>query len=243
MYSHSTNKTHTPNIHILSYCDDNSRYTTATTLHEIRQKIQWYIDAGGAFSLVTKLGRKAAKCLVTITNIPPNTPSTQFNSIAWSYQHMYPVQANIKTQFTHKHTDNTMQEQEANISTEPHIHHFGIMINKHGDTTPTGQKTLQKAYTRLKQINRKGLTPEANKAMHDTLTLSVNTFNPLCNQIKLNHAANFDKQYTYSQLSTTNHTDNNPNTLSSYHRNTQDKDTNHYNVYNYKEEQGNWRYI
>jgi hypothetical protein len=74
----------------------------ATNMAYITRKTQWYIDMGGAFSVITKLGRKAEKCLITITNAPKDTTPPQFNSIAWSYQHMYPIQAQIKTQMTTK---------------------------------------------------------------------------------------------------------------------------------------------
>ena len=34
-------------LQILSYCDDNSRYTQADNIEQLNTKIQWYIDKGG----------------------------------------------------------------------------------------------------------------------------------------------------------------------------------------------------
>jgi hypothetical protein len=98
---------------------------------------------------------------------------------------MYPIQAQIKTQLTFQEQE---EEEEYQFNTTPmdkYTKHFGILINTIGDTTQTGDKTLQTAYTRLRQINRKGLNPEVSKALHTALISSVDTYNPLCNQIKI----------------------------------------------------------
>jgi hypothetical protein len=58
-HQHTTKPQTQPTIQALSYCDDNSRYTMASNMTDIINKTQWYIDMGGDFSIITKLGRKA----------------------------------------------------------------------------------------------------------------------------------------------------------------------------------------
>ena len=73
------NTLHDVIIHIVSYCDDNTRYTAALMLSQLIPQIQSNIDRTGDFSLITKLGRKHTKCNVAIiittlrTNLPPHS--------------------------------------------------------------------------------------------------------------------------------------------------------------------------
>jgi len=193
-------------LQILSYCDDNSRYTQADNIEQLNTKIQWYIDKGGEFSIVTKLGRKAAKCTIRLINIPPATITKNFNSTAWSYNHMAPQDAQITTITTFKHNDTTDQIHQETPQALHHEKHFGIHINALADMTPTYTRTLNKTYTRLNAIRRQGYTPETCSTLHSALVLSINTYNPLCTHIPLSQAAKLDYTYATSYLKTFKHT-------------------------------------
>ena len=98
-------------IHIVSYCDDNTRYTAALTLSQLIAQIQLSIDRAGDFSLITKLGRKHTKCSVAIINHPPDESPLPSSA---------PPGTTIITAHTHvpsKHTPNRYTSQ--NTTTTP----------------------------------------------------------------------------------------------------------------------------
>jgi len=193
-------------LQILSYCDDNSRYTQADNIEQLHTKIQWYIDKGGEFSIITKLGRKTEKCTIRLINIPQQTKTPTFNSTAWSYQHMAPHKAQISTVTTFKQNDTTDQIHQETPQALHHDKHFGIHINALADMTPTYTRTINKAYTRLNAIRRQGYSPQTCSTLHSALVLSINTYNPLCTHIPLSQAAKLDYIYATTYLKTFKHT-------------------------------------
>lgn len=69
-------------IHIVSFYNDNTCYTTAFTIQQLSPQIQFNIDRAGDFSLITKLGRKHMKFSVAIINHPSDDGTPFFTSIA-----------------------------------------------------------------------------------------------------------------------------------------------------------------
>lgn len=62
-------------LHLLSYCDDNSCYTSETHIQDVITHIEWIIKIGGTLSIITKLRQKASKCTIRTIRII-NTPNT-----------------------------------------------------------------------------------------------------------------------------------------------------------------------
>lgn len=174
-----------------SYVDDASRYTTADDGPTLLHRAQTYVNHAGDFSLVTKIGRKARKCMVRLfgltfeeqQNIPPIT------SIAWSYMHDRPIHCTLNKTIQTTHLLDEPEEEEYEIEfnskdatpSQPDEYrfdrHFGTYVNM--QATTDSHSTIPRMRERLANIHK----PHTNKRLiqlaHNTLVTSLGEFNPL----------------------------------------------------------------
>lgn len=84
-------------LRILSFYDDNTRYTVARTLAQLVLQIQICLDRVGNLYLVTKLGRKHKTYNVSIANSDTTDILPIFTSTAWIYDHEALIPTNRST--------------------------------------------------------------------------------------------------------------------------------------------------
>ena len=208
-------------LRILSYCDDNTRYTAATTLDQLQLQVQTSLDRAGDFSLVTKLGRKHKKCNVAIINSDPDDTPPTFTSVAWSYDHEAPftcvVVTHLQSLHHHELTDNPLpsahtdeDEHEFNhdniLTTPAPSTFFGIKTTLTADITQSAQSSLQQAHIRLLQTTRQQYTIVTIQRLLTALVHSVCGYNPLCTLIPITQCLAFDKKVHHTYRRTTKST-------------------------------------
>ena len=88
---------------IQSYCDDNARYIIAQSIKDLIERVQGCILQVANFTLLTQIGCKTIKTLLSILGTPIGTTMPDFYCLAWSYQHARPVyeKIQVRVQVTH----------------------------------------------------------------------------------------------------------------------------------------------
>ena len=231
-YAHSLhhrdmhNTLHDVIIHIVSYCDDSTRYTAVLTLSHIISQIQFNIDRAGDFSLITKLGRKHTKCSVAIINHPPDESTPTLISTTWSYDHNGPYTCPIQTHTQslhlteyHDNTSNDHNSDDTSTSSHTNLQDLEFVYNPAHDsnfygiphtlttdifTAPT--QSLRKSHARLNTTRRAKLRLVTIPYLLSSLTHSICSYNPLCTLIPHQHYLMFDKRTHNLYLSATSHT-------------------------------------
>ena len=179
----------TPKLDAISYSDDQSRilgflYNGPQSLPRIRATIQGFLDAMGAFTIVTKTARQSLKSCIRLLGIPPGDIDTfpPFKSWAFHYLQERPILSEIAT---------IVQTTYAPLPPPPAEHteapdqifwrHFGTKLNMQGtvDTTNIIPSILQRA----KRCFQRGRSREAMAKLYNSLVASLNEFNVLARLI------------------------------------------------------------
>lgn len=178
--SSSSTSTSSPIPHIVtSYCDDGSRYLSATSMPQLIDAIQHYTNAVGAFSIVTRIGRNATKSTVRLYNTPVGYTPPPIHSIAWSFAHRFIHEANL----TVVHLPFLLPSVPLPSSTPelpaPH-RSLGTYVGLDGDITNNSTRLYRKLHQRLYALRDLPTHPLTDSTLKHSLLASVATFNPLC---------------------------------------------------------------
>ena len=178
-----------PALDAISYSDDQSRilgfqYDGPQSLPRIRSTSQGFLDAMGAFTIVTKTARQSLKSSIRLLGIPPGDAANfpPFKSWAFHYLQERPILSDIAT---------IVQTTYAPLPPPPAEHtdapdqvfwrHFGTKMNMQGKVATDA--IVPSILQRAKKCFQRGRSREAMAKLYNSLVASLNEFNVLARLI------------------------------------------------------------
>jgi len=182
-------------LYMIGYCDDNSKFISASNEDDLIFLVKYYIQLAGNLSMVTKIGRKSSKCDVHFFNISAQFAVNlqKYWSTAWSFIHDAPIQEQVpykiflqqeemaKFYDLVKYNELSLDERERwdNI-VKPKAHkHLGLQATLQGDTSMSSVKTIEKMHNRFSQLKLHRMDPPAQRKCANMLVSSMHSFVPL----------------------------------------------------------------
>ena len=182
-------------LYMIGYCDDNSKFISASNENDLIFLVRYYIQLAGNLSMATKIGRKSSKCDVHFFNISAKFAINLQKcwSTAWSFIHDTPIQEQVPykiflqqeemVKFYELVNFNDLSEDEKekwNDIIKPKAHkHLGLQATLRGDTSLSSIKTIEKMHNRLSQLNLQRMDPPAQRKCANMLISSMHSFVPL----------------------------------------------------------------
>lgn len=181
---------------VTSYCDDGSRYLSATSMPELITAIQHYTNAVGAFSIVTRIGRNATKSTIRLYNTPVGYEPPPIHSIAWSFAHRFIHEADLTVVYLpFLLPSHTIPSSYPSLPA-PH-RSLGTYIGLDGDLTNNSARLYKKLHKRLFALRDLPTHPLTDATLKHSLLASVATFNPLCVQLTAAQTTEIDTRIRF----------------------------------------------
>jgi len=184
-------------LYMIGYCDDNSKFISASNEEDLIFLVKYYIQLAGNLSMVTKIGRKSSKCDVHFFNISAKLAIKLQKcwSTAWSFIHDSPIEEQVPYKIFLQEEEMTkfydlvnfnnlsIEEQEQwNKIIKPKAHkHLGLLATLQGNTSLSSAKTIEKMHNRLLQLKIRHMDPPAQRKCANMLVNSMHSFVPLQN--------------------------------------------------------------
>ena len=192
----------------IGYCDDNSKYIRAENENDLPILVQYYLQLAGDISMVTKIGRKGAKCDIQFFNISANLTLklTQCSSIAWSFKADAPVRENVPFRVNLQPEeyikfkcltdyDNLELEQQLIwdeiVKSKPHKH-LGLIGTLSGDTSASSLYFISKMKERLTKLKVYNLHIQPQIKCINMLVNTMHSYIPLQANHNRTDLINFD---------------------------------------------------
>ena len=179
----------------IGYSDDNSKYISVQNEDDLLFLVKYFTQLSGDISMVTKIGRKSAKCEIQFFNISAELAIKMKKvwSTAWSFIDDAPIEEQIPFKIHLKEKErekfyilsNYLQLSEEDqlnwdniISAKGH-RHLGLTSTLNADTSISWTKTLEKMYERLSILNVHRMNLRAQKKCINMLVGTMPSFVPV----------------------------------------------------------------
>ena len=193
----------------IGYSDDNSKYISLRNEEDLLSLVKYYTQLSGDISMVTKIGRKSAKCEVQFFNISAKLALRMEKvwSTAWSFVDDSPIQEQIpfKIHMTHSELQNFYHisnffnlddEKQAHwnkiICAEAHKH-LGLSSTLSADTSTAWRSTIEKMKGKLNKLNIYKMHICAQRKCFNMLIGTMPTFVPVQINFPSKELLEFDK--------------------------------------------------
>jgi len=193
----------------IGYSDDNSKFISIKNEEDLLYLVKHFTQLSGDISMVTKIGRKSAKCEVQFYNISAELAIKMEKvwSTAWSFVddapieeqipfkiHMKPLELEKFYKIT-KFFDLDEEEQIAwnRIIEAPAHKHLGLSSTLGADTSMAWQKTLEKMKEKLVKLNIYKMNSRAQTKCFNMLVATIPTFVPVQMNFPSKELLKFDK--------------------------------------------------
>ena len=179
----------------IGYCDDNTKYCYIRDEKDLLYLTVYFLQLAGDLSMVTKIGRKGAKCEIQFFNV-----SAEFAfkikacwSTAWSFLHDGPIEEKvpIKIHLKQKEFEKFMelsnfsdlpvdeQVQWNKIISPPAHRHLGLTATLAGDTSASSEKVMNKIKERMINLRISRMHLNAQIKCINMLCSTVHSYVPL----------------------------------------------------------------
>jgi len=144
----------------IGYSDDNSKFISVSNEEDILALVKYFTQLSGDISMVTKIGRKSAKCEIQFYNISATLALKMEKvwSVAWSFVDDAPIQEQIPFKIHMQQAEllkfynisdffnleENEQEQWNNIINAPAHKHLGLASTLGADTSLAWKKSFEK---------------------------------------------------------------------------------------------------
>jgi len=179
----------------IGYSDDNSKYISIQNEEDLLDLVRYFTQLSGDISMVTKIGRKSAKCEVQFFNITAKLALKMEKvwSTAWSFEHDSPIEEQIPFKIHMKANElkefyrisdffNLTEDEQIAwnniIGAEAHKH-LGLSSTLAADTSTSWMKTLEKMKEKLVRLNIYKMHNKAQRKCFNMLVGTMPTFVPV----------------------------------------------------------------
>jgi len=179
----------------IGYSDDNSKYISLKNESDLLALVKYFTQLSGDLSMVTKIGRKSAKCEVQFFNITAEMALKMQKvwSTAWSFVDDSPIEEQIPFKiylrpeelqvfFRISNFSNLSEEQQSEwykiIGNNAHKH-LGLACTLGADTSLSWKKTIEKMREKLTTLNVYKMHISAQKKCFNMLVGTIPTFAPI----------------------------------------------------------------
>ena len=193
----------------IGYSDDNSKYISIENENDLLELVSYFTQLSGDISMVTKIGRKSAKCEIQFFNITAKLALQMQKvwSTAWSFvddsplEEQIPFKIHMKSQelkeFYRLSNFFDLPEEEQlkwnTIIEAPAHKHLGLSSTLSADTSAAWMKTLEKMREKLIKLNIHKMHSNAQRKCFNMLVGTIPTFAPLQMNFPSEELRNFDK--------------------------------------------------
>jgi len=192
----------------IGYCDDNSKFIRVENEKDLVRLVEYYLQLAGDLSMVTKIGRKGAKCDIQFYNLSAEMTIKlrKCMSIAWSFKHDAPVEEEVPFRVYLKRKeyeklkilidyDKLGEEEKLGwdkiINSEAH-RHLGMIGKMSGSTTETSNHFINKMENRLHQLKIGNMKIEPQRKCINMLVNTIHSYIPLQANHSVTRLAKFD---------------------------------------------------
>jgi len=193
----------------IGYSDDNSKFISIKNEEDLLKLVQYFTQLSGDISMVTKIGRKSAKCEIQFFNITAElaVKMKKVWSTAWSFIDDSPIEEQIpfkihlkqpELEKFYKITNFFELEEEDQLSWNKIIgasahRHLGLSCTLGADTSTAWQQTLEKMKEKLVKLNIYKMNAQAQKKCFNMLVGTIPTFVPVQVNFPSRELLKFDK--------------------------------------------------
>jgi len=176
----------------IGYSDDNSKYISVHDENDLLLLVNYFTQLSGDLSMVTKIGRKSAKCEVQFFNITADLTLKMEKvwSTAWSFVDDSPIEEQIPFKVHMKPAElqkfyiisdffNLPEEEQINwnkIIGNNASKHLGLSCTLGADTSTAWQKTIEKMKEKISKLNIYKMQTSAQRKCFNMLVGSIPTF-------------------------------------------------------------------
>jgi len=176
----------------IGYSDDNSKYISVKNEKDLLRLVEYFTQLSGDLSMVTKIGRKSAKCEVQFFNI---TAELTFKmqkiwSTAWSFVDDSPIEEQIPFKVYMKPAELQkfyILSDFFNLPDEDQISwnkiignnaskHLGLSCSLAADTSASWKKTISKMKEKISKLNIYNMHLPAQRKCFNMLVGTIPTF-------------------------------------------------------------------
>jgi len=193
----------------IGYSDDNSKYISIKDENDLLELVKYFTQLSGDISMVTKIGRKSAKCEIQFFNITAKLALQMEKvwSTAWSFvddsplEEQIPFKIHLKPQelkefYKLSNFFDLSEEEQLNwnaIIEAPAHKHLGLSSTLSADTSTAWMKTLEKMREKLIKLNIHKMHKQAQRKCFNMLVGTIPTFAPLQMNFPSKELLNFAK--------------------------------------------------
>ena len=192
----------------IGYCDDNSKFIRVENEEDLVRLVEYYLQLAGDLSMVTKIGRKGAKCDIQFYNLSANMTIKlkKCMSIAWSFKHDAPIEEEVPFRVCMKKEEyeklkvlidySNLEETEKLgwdkiINSDAHKH-LGMIGKLSGSTAETSNHFIHKMENRLHQLNIGRMDIDPQRKCINMLVNTIHSYIPLQANHSTMRLAKFD---------------------------------------------------
>ena len=193
----------------IGYSDDNSKYISVSDEKDLLSLVKYFTQLSGDLSMVTKIGRKSAKCEIQFFNISAELTIKMQKvwSTAWSFVDDSPIEEQIPFKIHMKasefqkfyklsgYFDLSEEDQIAwnKIIGNVAHKHLGLSCTLGADTSTAWRKTIEKMKEKVIKLNLYKMQSSAQKKCFNMLVGTIPTFAPVQMNFPSQELVNFDK--------------------------------------------------
>jgi len=193
----------------IGYSDDNSKFISIKNEDDLLKLVEYFTQLSGDISMVTKIGRKSAKCEIQFFNITAElaVKMKKVWSTAWSFIDDSPIEEQIpfkihlkqpELEKFYRFTNFFELEEEDQLSWNKIIgdsahRHLGLSCTLGADTSTAWQQTLEKMKEKLVKLNVYKMNTHAQKTCFNMLVGTIPTFVPVQVNFPSKELLKFDK--------------------------------------------------
>ena len=159
-----------------SFCDDASRYLTATSNTRLESRIHYNLKISGYMSIVNKLGVRADKSRIRLYNMPPGYTPPNFYYTAWNHSCRSVNTKKVPTDI--HYTDGTITTDKANRN-------LGVHNTLDGSTDVEKNNKLKMVKLQRARLLKLNISHQLFPTLYSALVTSHAVFNPLAIAIPL----------------------------------------------------------
>ena len=193
----------------IGYSDDNSKFISVKNEEDLLALVKYFTQLSGDISMVTKIGRKSAKCEIQFYNISAELAIRMEKvwSTAWSFVDDSPIEEQIpfkihmksrELQKFYSITDFFNLDEESQIKWSKIVNadaqkHLGLSSTLGANTSSAWAKTIEKMTTRVSLLKLQRMHSKAQRKCFNMLIGSMQSFAPLQTNFPSIELRNFDQ--------------------------------------------------
>jgi len=193
----------------IGYSDDNSKFISVKNEEELLALVKYFTQLSGDISMVTKIGRKSAKCEIQFFNISAELAikMEKIWSTAWSFVDDSPIEEQIPFRIHMKarelqrfyslmdffKLEEAEQMKWNKIVNADAQKHLGLLSTLGANTSAAWAKTIDKMTTRVSLLKLQKMHSTAQRKCFNMLIGSMQSFAPMQTNFPNSELRNFDQ--------------------------------------------------